>query len=430
MPLSDDQSENINRNSSNSYEETSLRTRRRKRFPNSRNSKQAQSTDTTSDATSDENNISSQRNPVWKAQRNDVHLNVDVEEFYPRQLEATVHNGGDKRTTKSAEPAPKQKYSAGVEKVFEVNESNASRNSFLCTTEWNVIKNGKQVKIVGDSSSRQYDQNEREERKIINASNELLKTEDLKKSNGNSFLKKSKKPKNKSRRRKSFLGKQEGFEIIEPEFTKKLKADKLRDELSGSIDKHIPESNVSFSHENFINLVQAKEVLAKEEMTEKEIFSIIHSDRKEALAENLQNSELSDLLEDLRMFDEDILQKSLIINKIIDFPITNAITSWLKSKQESESSDLWNMEKVSKLGLGFQYYDVDDVDDDVDNNDGDLTDSDWISSDLSSEIVEISESFDFQTKIKSQTRLDSVSSYKNQEVIPKKLKSESFCALM
>lgn len=66
MPGGGDHSEKICQYSFNScfYEEASSRTRRRKRLPNSRNSQQGQSTDTTSD---DDNTIHSQQIQVAHA---------------------------------------------------------------------------------------------------------------------------------------------------------------------------------------------------------------------------------------------------------------------------------------------------------------------------------------------------------------------------
>lgn len=228
---------------------------------------------------------------------------------------------------------------------------------------------------------------------------------------------KTRKSKTKSKRRKP-IGRQEGFEIIEPDFTNQSREAHQKVEMSIAIDE-------SFESDSFQNLNNNELSDSSDEVTMTKEKTSIDVDRQlnakkssfdEVISENCDIAALErELMENLRLFDEDIDLKSPMMNKIIDFPITSAVCKWMQSLS-NESVKLWNIEKFSSLRLEFQYDNEDNISEISDFQAKSETDSDYSS--------------DFQTKNNSPTNFFKGHTCSKLGVMPKHFNSESFCALM
>lgn len=257
--------------------------------------------------------------------------------------------------------------------------------------------------------------------------------EPKKKGNGACSVKnnasKSRNSKIKSKRRKSLLGRQDGFEIIEPDFTKKS-AGKLSDSKSTVPNNIGYESDCYDTHfvntetSSCIHLSEGESLPKPTTNIENEMFldkpGKVVLDKCQVSSNHRYNiAELErEVVENLRLFDEDIDFKSPIINRLIDFPITLAVANWM---QTVDSVELWDIERFSNLSHVFKYEDEDNTDDTSEISDfhpKSETDSDYLS--------------DFQTKNNSPTNhLQKQTIECNiRNDTPQKLKSESFCALM
>lgn len=239
---------------------------------------------------------------------------------------------------------------------------------------------------------------------------------------------KSRNSKTKIKRRKSLLGRQDGFVLIEPDFTKKS-AGKLSDSKStvpintgyeSDSDTHLVNTETS----SCIHLSEGESLPKQTTNIENEMFldkpGKVVLDKCQVSSNDRYNiAELErEVVENLRLFDEDIDFKSPIINRLIDFPITLAVANWM---QTVDSVELWDLERFSNLSHVFKYDDEDNTDDTSEISDfhpKSETDSDYLS--------------DFQTKNNSPTNhLQKQTIECNiRNDTSQKLKSESFCALM
>lgn len=185
---------------------------------------------------------------------NGFHLNVDVQEFYPRaqtgdeeeynvnSKESVAKSSSLKpkvettKVTKASQQLSKPPGSRATKKeiidgIKSMEQQNIDLTKHHATTnpkhvdEWNVIKNGKKVKVAKDikseqsSSDVQESKPVKEEIKIEEPTRPevVIVTEAVKKSAP--APNKSKKSKNKGKKKKShLLARQDGFEITEPEF--------------------------------------------------------------------------------------------------------------------------------------------------------------------------------------------------------------------
>lgn len=220
---------------------------------------------------------------------------------------------------------------------------------------------------------------------------------------------KSCKPKVRCRRRKQITGRQDGFEVIEPDFTKK--PTKILQELAPIDDD--PDFGEG----------EASDCVAFE--TKKEPLVVFN--KSEIVNQTIQtNSQTIDrcdianlereIVKNLRLFDEDIDLKSPMINKIIDFPITSAVIKWcsenspsfnLSAMPANESVGIWSIEKKSSL-----QDDDDNISEISDFHTKSETDSDYSS--------------DFQTKHSSPALANPLKNHEHDH----RPKPESYCALM
>lgn len=184
-------------------------------------------------------------------------LNVDVQEFIPRiqSVQETTETVCDASDLHQKEPSPKPKTivelppSSKVTKsashpskpskkeIIEGIKSMEQQNINLAATkiqktvpinsdvEWNVIKKGKKVKIIKDTKAnatvpevKKDAVEEMKESEPTMVESFVPLTESLKKSPSAQI--KAKKPKNKNKKKKTshLTAKQDGFQIIEPEF--------------------------------------------------------------------------------------------------------------------------------------------------------------------------------------------------------------------
>lgn len=472
-------------------------------------------------------------------------LNVDVQEFYPRVH--TTSNESDtnvncnqatadlERTKKSSSPKPKVEAPKATKtshllkpsngrvskkEIIEGIKSMEQQNIDLMATkhqtiknvshddEWNVIKKGKKVKVVKDiqidlSAS---DVKEAKQEIVQEIKTEIVAVPEVVKKPSPAPTK-SKKPKNKNGKKKKshLMAKQNGFEIIEPEFNhapvNEADADEMSQEasdeetvvevdaLSATCESETVEnlvlSNAEATDEpvavaeNEIAAVKVEETLRMPEASEektpevtdlREIIKNVRNDddavidisdedifprveniclkappeviekkdqvQVEAKPELVKESTVSekpevplkvkfntkpetqlpveakaevqltaepqifmdpfqdsdyfsnrlniaalerDLMENLRMLDDDFDLKSPIINPLYDFPITSAVRKWLQAKQSESFDSLFHMQNLKKLS---EFYDDDE--DETESNISDKgakseTDSDYAS---------------------------------------------------
>lgn len=128
-----------------------------------------------------------------------------------------------------------------------------------------------------------------------------------------------------------------------------------------------------------------------------------------------------DLMENLRLLDDDIELKSPIINPLYDFPITSAVQKWLHEKQSESFDSLFHVQNFKKLNEIFE-------DDDDDETESDISEKE-VKSESDSDYAS-----DFQAKANgssptcsSQAKSLSDKPSKCNKLIAAK---ESFCALM
>lgn len=405
-------------------------------------------------------------------------LNVDVKEFYPRKkLEAL-----NVESAKIAKPVPavakhtnkisKKDIIEGIKSMEQQNidlmaTKNCQKNTVLETRDdWNVIKKGKQVKVVKADQSPRPTEIEAEEPEVTLDCE--LKVEDQKKDIAPAAKKeaiaktvKSKKTKSKSKKRKSLMVKQDGFQITEPEFGKSTKQPLIMTPILSDEDVSEPEDLVEISNEVEIFAVESQksncedfETVKTDKITDDVVIDINDEDIRststencshlvqnkldlpksvvsDSVTENFQDMEFfndrtniaaleRDLLENLRLFDEEIDLKSPIINPLYDFPITSAVQKWLHTKQNESFESLFALQNFEKL---TEFYEEDDIDDD------DLSDiSDF---QLKSE-TDSDYSSDFHTKTSSPNLCSAHARKPPSEKLSKcnKIAKNSFCALM
>lgn len=122
-----------------------------------------------------------------------------------------------------------------------------------------------------------------------------------------------------------------------------------------------------------------------------------------------------DLMENLRLLDDDFDLKSPIINPLYDFPITSAVRKWLQAKESESFDSLFHVQNFKKLS---ELYD-DDEDDETESEISEKemkseTDSDYAS--------------DFQAKANGNS--PTCSTHAKGSKCNKLIAKESFCALM
>lgn len=123
-----------------------------------------------------------------------------------------------------------------------------------------------------------------------------------------------------------------------------------------------------------------------------------------------------DLMENLRLLDDDIELKSPIINPLHDFPITSAVQKWLQAKQHESFDSLFHVQNFKKLSE--LYDDDEDAETESDISEKEVkseTDSDYAS--------------DFQAKANGGSPTCSTHA-KASSKCNKLIAKESFCALM
>lgn len=482
---------------------------------------------------------------------NEFHLNVDVQEFYPRVHPSSNESDTNvncnpqaaaadlERTRTSPSPKPKVEAAKATKtshtlkpstgrvskkELIEGIKSMEQQNIDLMATkhqttktanqdvEWNVIKNGKKVKVVKmELSSSDLSQDKIEEAKIEEPKVEFTPVPEVIKKSAPAPVK-PKKAKNKGGKKKKshLMGKQDGFEIIEPEFNNPqsngTELDEMTQELSEedtvaqspadevevvenlvlndvetteesvaiveqeisarkvestlqapeSCKENTPEVNdlrviinnvsnedavidisdedicrkvddISFAISSFsevepvVGEIKQKEVQEKPEVQEKlevqdkpEVQKKLEVDEKpqvqlklnvnckpaakitvdtkaevepkleaqedpepETKTELFQDSDFfsdrtniaaleRDLMENLRLLDDDFDLKSPIINPLHDFPITSAVRKWLQAKNTESFDNLFHVQNFKKLSE--LYDDADEDDDETDSN--------------------------------------------------------------
>ncbi|CRL03240.1 CLUMA_CG016478, isoform A [Clunio marinus] len=577
--------------------------RRRKRFLNSRNPHHQQhprSNETTTDYSDDDNNMPQNKKYYpryhngWsyhngfnnhhngKFQRfhydqnanqtpQEYHLNVDVQEFYPRfqlankesESENSKVNCGDEPTAVESEQKEKtaisttkppkadtpnvviksshlMKSSAGrtskkeiIEGIKSMEEQNIdlmaskhqkSFNNANKKDEWNVIKKGKKVKVAKDiqnefSSSdvvqHEDDVNDKkdkiEETKIDTIITKTVTSsavvEPTKKTS--TAPAKSKKSKNKNKKKKSHMSlKQDGFEIIEPEFKSSTvevivdKTPELSDEEETAVESveevtdNVVLNNLEINQEIVVVVDETKETENNENEEvadevevekfevqehekidnssndlEKEVEKVKDDDdvvidirdediccRMESVkelstaatkkvdevvdvsksiveVERKTNSDLfldsqyfndrsnivdleRDLMENLRLLDDEIDIKSPIINPLYDFPITSAVQKWLQAKQHESFENLFHVQNLKKLCelLGNDEEEDETASDISEKEAKSESDSDYAS--------------DFHAKTNGNSPTCSTHAKGSSTKCNKLIAKESFCALM
>lgn len=128
-----------------------------------------------------------------------------------------------------------------------------------------------------------------------------------------------------------------------------------------------------------------------------------------------------DLMENLKLLDDDFDLKSPIINPLLDFPITGAVRKWLQAKQSESFDSLFHVQNLKKLS---ELYDDED-DDETESNISEKevkseTDSDY-ASDSHAKANGVS-----PNSCSTHAKGSSEKSSKCNKLIAK----ESFCALM
>lgn len=488
---------------------------------------------------------------------NGFHLNVDVQEFFPRvqstsqeqpskvncDESSTVTEPVDQSATSKASKVTKTSHSSkppatraskkeiieGIKSMEQQNidltkhhpKANASNND-----DWNVIKNGRKVKVVRDikaettsSDVKDVKADKVEENKIEDTKTELVAVPDQPKKT-QPTLNKAKKSKNKNKKKKShFMAKQDGFEIIEPEFNNAPSNDADDDAQDLSEDETCIESERTLSHSEVDEIVVLKHVesdaaapaeeptpeITQEESPEADDLPLadniedtvidisdadicsnatimqISNDEYESTAADTSTETLveekpeainsvpieaeideqkttkqktkkqakidrvakeaepkcdpfqdmeffndrsniadleRDLMENLKLLDEDIELKSPIINPLYDFPITSAVHKWLQAKQNESFDSLFHVQNFQKLSELYRENDDDETESDISERELKCeTDSDYAS--------------DFKANGNSPTcsthaKASSEKSSKCNKLIAK----ESFCALM
>jgi hypothetical protein len=466
-------------------------------------------------------------------------LNVDVKEFYPRVQTSNSelknsdtqafdlekdNNGGvvaksqqneTQKSNNKIASTPSQPLKTNVARVskkelIEGIKSMEQQNINLAAiklqntavnnsdTDWNVIKNGRKVKVVKENSNDAKEKNNNlvENSSSVEVSSKVdeikqeitttgyVSQENInKKPLVNGASGKCKKGKNKTKKKKSHLAtKQDGFEIIEPEFGNAKVLNDTENEVTAvevseeeiapeesaivqneeisaiecAIVEKVVESNVNFiatcavesKDENVIDIsdeeiscktiVELKMTQKAEEMANIEQTSIEKEVEDEEEVEEVEEplSEVTfedisyfsdhkniadlerDLMENLKMLDDGIDIKSPIINPLYDFPITSAVRKWLQEKQNESFDSLFHVQNFKKLSELY-----DDCDDESDISDSPVK-SDTTDSDYASDIQGRLNGSPTSSNAKIDTKKPSTKCNK------KLLVKETFCALM
>lgn len=124
-----------------------------------------------------------------------------------------------------------------------------------------------------------------------------------------------------------------------------------------------------------------------------------------------------DLMENLRMLDDEIDLKSPIINPLHDFPITSAVRKWLQAKQNESFDSLFHVQNLKKLS---ELYDDDEEDE---------TESDISEKEMKSE-TDSDYASDFHAKANGGSPTCSTHAKGSSKCNKLLLAKESFCALM
>lgn len=129
-----------------------------------------------------------------------------------------------------------------------------------------------------------------------------------------------------------------------------------------------------------------------------------------------------DLIENLRLLDDEIDLKSPIINPLYDFPITSAVRKWLQAKENESFDNLFHVQNFKKLSELFE-----DEDDDEDETESDISEKE-LKSETDSDYAS-----DFQAKANGGSPTCSTHAKGSSEKpskCNKLIAKESFCALM
>lgn len=481
-------------------------------------------------------------------------MNVDVQEFYPRvhsvngEPEAKVNGAESPADLEQREFAPLSKPKGAAHKASKPSQlskppsgraskkeiiegiksmeqqnidlmasklqtlSSASRND-----DWNVIKKGKKVKVVKSSSDvpEEGKKDKDEETKIEAPKMQTAAISEPVKKSPPVQQAKAKKSKNKSKKKKPHqLVKQDGFEIIEPEFnhvpsnevaeTPQATPD-LSDEETVVESEEIP-TEAAISEPEVAEKLVLKDVetvvaFEAEIVTEKaeEVSQVEAAEEQSPIANDLQTVaeddtvidisdedicckaavplELTsiredeqavelvkvvkpvekevpspkpkvqrgkpdaltisdpfldkeffndrsniamlerDLIENLRLLDDEIDIKSPIINPLFDFPITSAVQKWLQAKQNESFDSLFHVQNFKKLRELY------------DDGEDDETTSDISEKELKSE-TDSDYASDIQAKANGASPTCSTHAKGSSSKCNKLIAKESFCALM
>jgi hypothetical protein len=123
-----------------------------------------------------------------------------------------------------------------------------------------------------------------------------------------------------------------------------------------------------------------------------------------------------DLMENLRLLDDDFDLKSPIINPLYDFPITSAVRKWLQEKETESFDSLFHVQNLRKLSELYE-----------DDDDEDETESDISEKEMKSE-TDSDYASDFQAKVNGNS--PTCSTHAKGSKCNKLIAKESFCALM
>lgn len=155
-------------------------------------------------------------------------------------------------------------------------------------------------------------------------------------------------------------------------------------------DQNVLNEKTNVEHESIHQEVEPLNVLKKEDFSFNTNVSNMKDD--ELNAGLFQDSDFfndrtniaaleRDLMENLKLYDDDITLKSPTINPLYDFPITSAVHKWLQAKQNESFDNLFHVQNFQKLNDRF-CQDNEDEDTASDISDKEMkseTDSDYAS---------------------------------------------------
>lgn len=211
---------------------------------------------------------------------------------------------------------------------------------------------------------------------------------------------------------KSSLLKDEMKVEVEPEVELKAEPELERESESKTQSKLKVELIIKDKQEVLVKQETTKKVASKAKVDPFQDMDFFNDDINIATLER-------DLMENLRLLDDDIDLKSPIINPLYDFPITSAVQKWLQEKQNESFDSLFHVQNFKKINEILEDDDEDETESDISEKDTKSeSDSDY-ASDIQAKVNGSSPTCSSQAK-------SSTASKSNKLIAAK----ESFCALM